>query len=78
MGGYIIYFSAAMYELYRNALVQHFECLQEDVDRNIRVTSKDSIDCSGSVVELLIQILPRNLQTQVHKKLIPHSIQGYG
>ena len=59
-GNYIIYFSAAMYELYRNALVQHFECLQEDTDRNIRVTSKDSIDCSGSVVESLIKISSRN------------------
>ena len=39
-GDYIFTFSAAMYELYRDALVQQFECLQEDTDRNIKATYK--------------------------------------
>ena len=39
-------FSAAMY----------FECLQDDIDKDIKVTSTDSNESSGSVVESLIKI----------------------
>ena len=54
-------FSAAMYELYRDALVQHFEYLQDDIDKDIKVISTDSTDCSGSVVVSLIKIYnPKN------------------
>ena len=55
-GNYAFTFSAAIYELYRDALVQHFECLQDDIDKDIKVMSTDSTDCPGSVVESLIKI----------------------
>ena len=47
-------FSTAMYEVYRDALVQHFECLQDDIDKDIKVISTDSTESSVSVVESLI------------------------
>ena len=59
-GNYIFTFSAAMYELYRDALVQHFECLQEDTDRKFKATCKDCTDSTGPVVESLLKIHVKN------------------
>ena len=33
-GNYVFTFSAAIYELHRDALVQHFECFQNDIDKD--------------------------------------------
>ena len=41
---YIFIFSAAMYELYRNALVEHFEFIQQTARSNIKISYKDSLE----------------------------------
>lgn len=59
-GNYIFVFSAAMYEFYRNALVEHFEFLEQSHRSNIKVIYKDSEDKSGAIVETLMKIYPKS------------------
>ena len=56
-GNHIFEFSAAMYELYRSALVQHFEIMQENSDSDIKIHFKDCSDKSGANVESQLRVL---------------------
>ena len=55
-GNPIFSFSAAMYELYRIRLAEHFHALNDDLSLNIKVRFKDCIDKSGMVVESLLKV----------------------
>ena len=56
-GNHIFEFSAAMYELYRSALVQHFEIMQEISDSDIKIHFKDCSDKSRANVETHLRVL---------------------
>ena len=49
-----------MYELYRTALVQHFESLKDNAQTNIKITYKDCSDKSGATVESQLRIYPKD------------------
>ena len=53
---HIFSFSAAMYELYRNRLAEHFRILNDNPSVSIKVRFKDSADKSGNVVESLLKV----------------------
>ena len=55
-GNQIFEFSAAMYELYRNSLTQHFESLQSNVSTNMRIEYRDIINKSSSCVESVVNV----------------------
>ncbi|MEW8546327.1 MAG: hypothetical protein AB2693_22650 [Candidatus Thiodiazotropha sp.] len=55
-GNYVFNFSTAMYELYREALVKHFETIMDETDACIRVRYKDCLDNSGATVESQLKV----------------------
>ena len=56
-GGNQIYnFSAAMYELYRTALLDHFETLQNHKATDMKIEYKDITDNADSCVETVIRV----------------------
>lgn len=55
-GNQIFEFSAAMYELYRNSLTQHFETLQSHESTNMKIEYRDIIDKSNSCVESVVKV----------------------
>ena len=56
-GNFVFEFSAAMYELYRMALIAHFESRENAAAANIKVQCNDIFDKSGAKVESQIKIL---------------------
>ena len=56
-GNFALEFLAAMYELYRMALVAHFESLENTATASIKVLCNDIFDKSGAKVESQIKIL---------------------
>ena len=56
-GNYVFEFSAAMYELYRSALVEHFESLQNAPESGLTIQFKDCSDKSGAIVESQLRVL---------------------
>lgn len=57
---FVFCFSTAMYELYRNALVEHFETMKNETQKNIKIEYKDCSDKSGATVESQIRIFQKN------------------
>ena len=57
-GNYVFEFSAAMYELYRTALVEHFETVKDDTSATIKILYeyKDCSDQSGVSVDFWVKI----------------------
>ena len=55
-GNCIYMLSAALYELYRNALVRHMKLVKNNPDNNVRVIYKDCTDRLGASVETLIKV----------------------
>ena len=56
---YIFYFSTAMYELYRTALVEHFRSCKSNGQTDIKISYKDCSDQSGATVESQIKVYPK-------------------
>ena len=56
---YIFYFSTAMYELYRTALVEHFRSCTSNEQTDIKISYKDCSDQSGATVESQIKVYPK-------------------
>ena len=52
----IFTFSAAMYELYRNSLCEHFQNLNDNNELNLKVRFKDISDKSGLTVESQLKV----------------------
>ena len=55
-GNQVIEFSAAMYELYRTSLVEHFETVQNTDSLNLKIEYKDITDKSNLCVESIIKV----------------------
>ena len=53
---HIFDFSASMYELYRNSLIEHFHALNDNSNLNIKVRFEDTTDKTGMVVESLLKV----------------------
>ena len=56
---YIFYFSTAMYELYRTALVEHFRSCTSNEQTDTKISYKDCSDQSGATVESQIKVYPK-------------------
>ena len=56
---FVFTFSVGMYELYRDALRDHYACLNDDPRSGVKVTFKDCKDKSGAFVESLIRVFER-------------------
>ena len=59
-GNQIIEFSAAMYELYRSSLIEHFEALQSRDSANLKIECKDITEKSSLCVESVIRVFDRD------------------
>ena len=59
-GNHIFNFSAAMYELYKQRLCDHFYKLSEDQNSNIKINFKDRFDKSGATIETLMKVYQKS------------------
>ena len=59
-GNQIIEFSAAMYELYRSSLIEHFEALQSHDSANLKIECKDITEKGSLCVESVIRVFDRD------------------
>ena len=55
-GNHVFSFSTAMYELYRNRLVEHFHGVENNPNANINIKFKNILDKAGLTVESQIKV----------------------